>query len=171
MEREALETAFAQALDELNAIKKSSTAQGYLTQKLMEKVEGFEQKLNEQSVVKPITNTEPTQAMLTKFMEQIQATIMTQPKSIVRQFRILLFPEENAREYYRLVFGRILFWMMIFLIATYLFVLGKQFIENWTIIKEKQLERAQYENAWKYLYEHETKKGKKEMEEAWQKSK
>ncbi len=33
MEREALETAFAQALDELNAIKKSSTEQGHLTQK------------------------------------------------------------------------------------------------------------------------------------------
>ncbi len=88
----------------------------------MEKVEGFEQKLKEQGVVKPIINTEPLHAMMTTFTEQVQATIMTQPKSIVRQFRILLFPEENAREYYRLVFGRLLFWMMIFLIATYLFV-------------------------------------------------
>ncbi len=64
-----------------------------------------------------------------------------------------------------------LLWMMIFLTATYLFVLGKQFIGNWTIIKEKQFEKTQYENAWNYLYQHETKQGKKKMEEVWQKSK
>ena len=55
--------------------------------------------------------------------------------------------EQNAREYYRLVFSRLLLWMMIFLTATYLFVLGEQFIGNWTIIKEKQFEKTQYENA------------------------
>jgi len=51
------------------------------------------------------------------------------------------------------------------------FCLGKQFIENWAIIKEKQLKKTQYENAWKYLYEHETKKGKKKMDEAWERNK
>jgi len=60
---------------------------------------------------------------------------------------------------------------MIFLTATYLFVLGKQFIENWTIVKEKQLEKTQIQNAWNYLYQHETKQGKKKMEAAWQKNK
>jgi hypothetical protein len=79
---------------------------------------------------------EPVQAMMTKFIEQVQATIMAQPKSIVRQIKILLFPEQNAREDYRLVFGRLLFWMMIFLIATYLFVLGKLFIDSWAIVKK-----------------------------------
>src|SRR3989442_14020174 len=100
---------------------------------------------------------------MTRFIAQVQATIMAQPKNIVRQLRILLFPEQNATEYYRLVFGRLLFWMMIFLTATYLFALSKQFIDNWAVIKEKQLEKTQYENAWNYLYERETKQGKKTM--------
>ncbi len=37
MEREVLENAFAQALDELNAVKKSISEQSYLIKKLMEK--------------------------------------------------------------------------------------------------------------------------------------
>ena len=106
---------------------------------------------------------------MTKFTAQLQATVMSQPKSIVRQFRILLFPEQNAGKYYRLVFGRLLFWMMIFLLATYLFALSKHFIDNWAVIKEKQLEKTQYEKAWNYLYQHQNKQGKKKMEEAWEK--
>ncbi len=58
---------------------------------------------------------------------------------------------------------------MIFLLATYLFALSKHFIDNWAVIKEKQLEKTQYEKAWNYLYQHQNKQGKKKMEEAWEK--
>ncbi len=172
MEREVLENAFAQALDELNAIKKSISEQSYLIKKLTEKSERFDEKLEQQQqkVASPSLYIHHLKAILTKSVEQIQTTIIAQPKNVIRQFKILLFPEQNASEYYRLVFGRLLFWMMIFLTATYL-VLGKQFIENWTIVKEKQLEKTQIQNAWNYLYQHETKQGKKKMEAAWQKSK
>jgi len=169
MEREILENAFAQALDELNDIKKSISEQNQLIKKLTEKMEGFDEKPEQQKVRVPSVNMQPFGAMMTKFTAQLQATVMSQPKSIVRQFRILLFPEQNAGKYYRLVFGRLLFWMMIFLLATYLFVLSKHFIDNWAIIKEKQLEKTQYKNAWNYLYQHQNKQGKKKMEEAWEK--
>ncbi len=169
MATEVLENALAQALDELDAIKKNNTEQKQLTKMLIEKIEGFDQKLEEQRIVNPSVDMKPVEAMMAKFVAQVEGTIMAQPKSINRRF--LLFPEHNAAEYYRIVFGRLLFWMMIFLIATYLFALGKQFIENWTIINEKQLEKRKYESAWEYLYEHETKHGKKKMEDAWQKSK
>src|SRR5438105_7248572 len=131
MEREVLENAFAQALDELNAIKKTISEQNQMIKKLIEKPEGSDEKLEQQKAIIPSIDVQPVQAMITKFIAQMQTIITAQPQNIVRQFRILLFPEQNATEYYRLVFGRLLFWMMIFLIATYLFVLGKQFIDNW----------------------------------------
>ena len=69
---------------------------------------------------------------------KIKSAIEEQPKSVIRQFRILLFPEYGATEYYKLVFGRILFWMLIFLIATYLLTLGKQCMN--VIVKINKLE-------------------------------
>src|SRR5438132_4948042 len=109
MEREILENAFAQALDELNTIKKSISEQNQLIKELAEKTEGFDEKLEQQKAIIPSIDARPIHAMITKFIAQMQAIITAQPKSIVRQFKILLFPEQNAREYYRLVFGRLLF--------------------------------------------------------------
>jgi hypothetical protein len=48
-------------------------------------------------------------------LDNLKATIACQTKNITRQFRVLLFPNSNAREYYRIVFGRLLFWMVIIL--------------------------------------------------------
>src|SRR5438876_9944389 len=104
MERGVLENAFAQALDELNAIKKSISEQNQLIKKLTEKMEGFDEKLEQQKVIVPPIDMQPLQTMITKFIAQVQATVVAQPKKIVRQFKILLFPEQNATEYYRLVF-------------------------------------------------------------------
>ncbi len=48
MEREVLENAFAQALDELNDIKKSISEQNQLIKKLTEKMEGSDEKSEQQ---------------------------------------------------------------------------------------------------------------------------
>ncbi len=53
MEREVLENAFAQALDELNDIKKSISEQNQLIKKLTEKMEGFDEKPEQQKVRVP----------------------------------------------------------------------------------------------------------------------
>jgi len=74
-----------------------------------------------------------------------------------------------AENYYRIVFGRLLFWMMIFLIATYLFMLGKHGIDIWQSVKEKEVEDNQYKKAWQYLYTHE-KQVLSRMDSAWVKS-
>ena len=58
-------------------------------------------------------------------LDKINNTIEAQPKSITRQFRILLFPEYGAREYYGLVFGRALMWMFLTLIALTFLLLVK----------------------------------------------
>jgi hypothetical protein len=39
----------------------------------------------------------------------------------------------------------------------FLFSLGKQALENAKEVKLRQLEANQYENAWQYMYDHETK--------------
>ena len=167
MATEVFEIAIAQALEELQALKKSTAEQNQLIKKLIDKIEKSEEGYQQQGAV---IDQQSFPHLMQMFRDEVKRFINTQPKSAVRQIRILLFPEQNASEYYRLVFGRLIFWMMIFLISTYLFVLAQNCIKNWRTLKEKQLEQTGYKNAWEYLYQHESKQGERNMEKAWQKA-
>lgn len=69
----------------------------------------------------------------TQLMEQIESIKIelvkyNAPVKQIKQYRILLFPDSNAREYYRIVYGRLFFWMAIFLGMTYCYALLKELI-------------------------------------------
>ena len=91
------------------------------------------------------------------------------PKSAVKQLRILLFPEVNPSEYYKIVFGRLIPWTFCLLATTYLFLLGRQWTSAWGNYRyNKQSEQCV--KAWIYMNEHSSKQVKKAMNTAWQKS-
>ena len=60
-------------------------------------------------------------------------------------------------------------WMTFVCMGVCLFALGKQALENAKEIKLRQLQNTQYKKAWEYMYNQESKQGKKKMEDAWQK--
>jgi len=72
------------------------------------------------------------------------------------------------KEYYTAIF-RLIMWMTLACSATFLFSLGKQALENTKQVKLRQSENNWYKNAWEYMYNKESKQGKKKMEETWQK--
>ncbi len=74
-----------------------------------------------------------------------------------------------TKEYYSVIFKLIL-WLTVVCTGTYLFTLVKQVLENAKEVKLRQLEANHYKNAWEFLYQQETKQGKKKMEAIWQKS-
>ncbi len=127
MENEVLEIAFSNVLEELKEIKQEQQKTVTTLLILNEKVDSFEQKLLNLKVIAPTTNMTPVTTTITQELDKIKNTIAAQPKNITRQFRILLFPEYGAREYYGLVFGRLLMWMFFIFIATYLFMLGREY--------------------------------------------
>lgn len=91
------------------------------------------------------------------------------PKSAVKQLRILLFPEVNPGEYYKIVFGRLIPWLVCLLATTYLFLLGREWISAWGNYRyNKQSEQSV--KAWIYMNEHSSKQVKKAMDTAWEKS-
>jgi len=61
-------------------------------------------------------------------------------------------------------------WMTFICMDAFLFSLGKQALENAKEIRLRQMENSQYKNAWEYMYNQESKQGKKKMEDACQKS-
>jgi hypothetical protein len=157
METEIIQTVLTEVVEELKELKRQYAKLMAVVADLNNKVDEFELKLNNIKVTAPAPNLEPITSAVNKELFRIGEFMQEQPKSITRQYRILLFPEHYAAEYYRIVFGRLLFWMMVFLIATYLFVLGKQFIDSNTAVRYREAESSQYKKAWNYLYQNSKK--------------
>ncbi len=102
-----------------------------------------------------------------KGMETIQSSLTAQLKNVPVTKRILLFPEQDAREYYRIVFGRFFFWMLMFLLSAYVFVLGKQAIQGWQNLRLNEAENSRYKSAWQEMYKTEGKQVRKRMDSMW----
>jgi hypothetical protein len=99
----------------------------------------------------------------------IQETLKKQPVLVNKQWRILLFPETNQGQYYKIVFGRLIPWGLAFSVLTYIFIWGYKAIgiyEQNTNINQS----AHYEQAWLYLQQHAKKKTIAAMDEAWEKT-
>jgi len=72
------------------------------------------------------------------------------PKSAVKQLRIILFPETNQGQYYKIVFGRLIPWGLCLGAITYLYSLGGKAIDAYSQHKQSQ-QSAHYQRAWIYL--------------------
>lgn len=169
MDNEIMESVLTEILEEQKLAARATQELGATLKALAGQVDSFQKKLEHQKVIAPPANTKVVQEIVADGILKIQQTVAGQPKSITRNFRLLLFPEMYAENYYRIVFGRLLFWMIMLLLATYLFVMGKQGIESWRSLKEKEIDGSQYKKAWRYLYQHE-RKLRQGMDSAWIKS-
>ncbi len=91
--------------------------------------------------VRPVLDTQPIEQIVSRGVDHI-AAIIDQPKKRRPEFRFLFFPEHNTKEYYKIVYGRIIFWLVILVIAKYLFLLGSEWIS-------KSYDDQKYKKAWR----------------------
>lgn len=166
MDNEIMESVLTEILEDQKSGARAIQELGASIKALTGAVDSFQTKPVQQKVVAPPVDTKIVEQIVADGILKIQETVAGQPKTVTRNFRLLLFPEMYAESYYRIVFGRLLFWMMIFTFATYLFLLGKQGINGWQSVKEKEVEGNQYKKAWQSLYQHE-KKIRVKMDSAW----
>jgi len=96
----------------------------------------------------------------------ISAHLEKEHKPIVKSYRFFLFPETNAGTYYKIVFGRLIPWGMVFVAIACLFSLCQQSINAWEAYQYNQ--RAdRCVRAWIYMNDHGSLKTKRAMEKAW----
>jgi hypothetical protein len=88
----------------------------------------IEKKVGNHKLTEPYINTQFIERIIMSGMERINATIDQKPAPVKREFLIRLFPEHNTKEYYRIVFGRIIFWLVFLVIAKYLYLLANEWI-------------------------------------------
>ncbi len=140
MEQEIIETVLKEILDEIKLIHYENLSNQKCAKELKNKIQNLEEKLLLIKIQSPEESLIPFEMKLDFTAKKIERIINEQPKNVVRKIQILLFPETGAREYYRLVFGRLFFWLMMFLLATYLFSLGRQFVDSWKDIEKTKNE-------------------------------
>jgi hypothetical protein len=103
-------------------------------------------------------------------LKQINEKLDKGPTSATKQIRILLFPETNQGQYYKIVFGRLIPWGICLVVITYLYSLGSKAIDGYSQYKQNQ-QSAHYQRAWIYLKHKAKKKTLAAMDTAYVKTK
>jgi hypothetical protein len=122
---EMMETAMQEILEEQKEINKTNL-------QLIGKIEYLssqvtiisKQQINKEATIK---TDEKVLLEIESELENIKQLIAVQPKNIIHQKRFLLFPEQNAKEYY----STVLRWIFYIIIASYSYSLVRYIIDHW----------------------------------------
>lgn len=136
MDLDLLEPVLQEVLGELketNKLNRENTRTLIEQQKSLAAIE----KKPDQKLLSPATpDTKQIEKIVAESAGNIMKFISDQPREFVQHKRILLFPEHNAAEFYKVFYGRLLKWLAIILISCFLYQLGKDYIvaiqvNNW----------------------------------------
>jgi len=169
MEPKILETVLTEVLEEL---KNNSQAILELTEEvtvLKEKVSVFEKKQEQLQIIAPPADTAPIEKVAENYFLEFCRLVEAQPKKVVRQLRLVLFPEYNTDRYYKIVFGRIIPWSFGLAAVFFLVSLGKQYVSSWSEVQERRYYYEVYSEAWDRLDKSQDKDGRQKMKDILQK--
>lgn len=129
IEKDSLELVLDEFTKEQIAMRSKLNEQVNTIDDLKKKIEDFEKKLDNLKVAAPPVNTTPIREIISQGTHEIKKIIAEQPKNVVQEKRVLLFPEHNAREYYSVL----LRWLLYIIIATYGYFLLKHIVDHWKV--------------------------------------
>lgn len=151
MNEEVLKAVLSEILEEQKMLNINNGLITKAVEDLSEKLSDFENKL---SNTKESTGAD-LQSINTN-LQRLKIIIEAQPKQVIHEKRILLFPETYKQEFYRIVFGKVIKLVAIILITLFAFFLLKDLLI--------QQDNAKYKAAWGWLYQHQSNKGKAVMD-------
>ena len=134
------------------------------------KIDGFIKEHKPGKNVSESLDIKPIEAILQKGFLDIKFMIGRQPKNIIRKFQILLFPEQDAKLFYKIVFGRWFLWLAIMVALSNLYNWGIHYSDNSKEIEIQQIQNDRIRRAWEYMYINNDKETKKLMKKAYIKS-
>ena len=121
-------------------------------------VEDFSEKLSDFEI--KLSNTkESTGAdlqIINTNLHRLKTIIEDQPKQVILEKRILLFPETYKQEFYKIVFSKVLKLVAIIIVTLFAFF----FLRDLLI----QHDNAKYKVAWEWIYRNQSNKGKAVMD-------
>jgi hypothetical protein len=130
----------------------------------------LEQKLDNFKNSHPHVDTNPLQEILQKGITEVKLMLSAYPKSITRKMQILLFPEQDAKLFYKIVFGRWFLWLalMLLLSLTYKWMIHRE--DNNKQVMMEALKNDKITKAWDYLYRQKNRELHRLMDSALKKT-
>jgi len=153
MNEEILKAVLTEILEEQ---KMFNINNGLLTKAIedfSEKLSDFDNKLSDNHV----STREETKLVITN-LQRLKTVIEAQPKQMIHEKRILLFPETYKQEFYKIIFGKVVKLFAIVTVTLFAFF----FLKDLLI----QHDNTKYKTAWEWLYQHQSNKGKAVMDSA-----
>ncbi len=147
------------------AVNDLITAVNGLSGKLRE----LEEKIDKPKAVIVSADTRPIQEIVKKGITDMKLTVGSKPQPLVKKFQILLFPEQDAKLFYKVVFGRWFLFLVIMLLINNVYNFSIHWRDSQTEIEIKKLETDKIYKAWDYLYKRQGKAEKKLMDSALEK--
>ena len=132
------------------------------------KVSQMEEKLAKPEPVLVTVDTEAMQKIVKEGISTMKVLAAAKPRPLVRKFRVLLFPERDAKLFYKIVFGRWFLMLVILFSLSCLYRFAIHWNDNRQIVKIVQLENDRIRKAWNLLYHD--KNLKHSMDKACQKA-
>jgi len=151
MNEEILKAVLTEILEEQ---KMFNTNNGLLTKAIedfSEKLSDFENKLSNNQA----GTREETKLVITN-LQRLKTIIDAQPKQVIHEKRILLFPETYKQEFYKIIFNGIVKSFAILVVTLFAFF----FLKDLLI----QDDNTKYKTAWELLYQHQSNKAKAVMD-------
>ena len=170
-QRDTFELVLKEILDEQQKANKINADNVAVINQLVNTVANFNERLENLKIISPPVSTKQYEEIIKKGISEIELIVNNQPKSVTRKFQFLLFPEQDAKLFYKIVFGRWFMWLTIILFVSNLYKWGVHWSDNQKEIKQQQLQTDRIKKAWNYLYFQEVKGIRRLMDSAYNKSK
>jgi hypothetical protein len=167
LERETLELVLEEFAQEQKINNQHIGALINAVNNVGDKIDAFEKEHQIEIVVPEQLDINQIEALLQKGFHDLKFMIGRQPKSIIRKFQILLFPEQDAKLFYKIVFGRWFLWLVILVAINSLYNWGIHYSDNRKEIEIQQIQNDRIRKAWEYLHANNGKETKKLMEKAY----
>jgi hypothetical protein len=151
MQQEILETVLTEVLEDMKIAHQAIRELTEQVKGTKEQVEGFDQKVKEMMIYVPPIDTKPFEKIVAQCFQNVCTTVENQPKNVIHQRRLLLFPETNAGQYYKIIFGRLIPWGLLFAGMCFVFsIIGKS-IDNSAQEDVRKFYYEEYSAAWQQL--------------------
>jgi len=98
MAPEVMQTVLLEVPEELKEVKQQQAETAKALFEMKGNMASFEQKLAAVKIVPSAIDMEPITAVIKTGFDNVKTTIEAQPKSVIKQFRVLLFPQYNTED-------------------------------------------------------------------------
>jgi hypothetical protein len=153
MNEEVLKAVLSEILEEQKMLNINNGLITKVVEDFSEKLSDFENKLSNTK-----GGTGADIELINTNLQRLKIIIEAQPKQVIHEKRILLFPETYKQEFYKIVIVSFIKLVAIIIAALFAFF----FLKDLLI----QQDNGKYKAAWEWLYQHQGNKGKEVMDDA-----